>query len=82
MLLLHLGAMDAALLPELLKVYRGAGFRFISLQEAERDPFYANDVHLDRPGEPDSLEAVATAKGVRLWPKRASMPADLNTVCR
>ncbi len=81
-LLMHIGAIDAELLPRLLKVYKDAGFRFITLQEAENDPFYANDVNLSLPAAADSLEAVAKAKGVRDWPKHAPLPSDLSTVCK
>lgn len=81
-LLMHIGAMDAQLLPQLLEIYKAADFRFVSLQEAERDPFYANDVHLNLPGEPDTLEAAAHARGVKDWPKHAGLPEELNTVCR
>jgi len=81
-LLMHLGGIDAQLLPRLLQVYRQAGFRFVSLQQAESDPFYANDLNLSLPGAVDSLEGAAMAKGVKDWPKHGKMPADLNTICR
>jgi peptidoglycan-N-acetylglucosamine deacetylase len=80
-LLMHLGALDAELLPQLLAVYKSAGFRFVTLQQAEDDPFYANDLNLSLPGEPDTLEAAAKGK-VSPWPKPAVLPPDLNTICR
>ncbi len=81
-LLMHIGAIDAELLPQLLKAYKEAGFRFVSLQQAESNPFYANDLDLSLPGEPDSLEAAAKAKGVKEWPKGVPMPPELSTVCK
>lgn len=81
-LLMHIGAIDARLLPQLLGIYKQAGFRFVTLQQAESDPFYANDLNLSLPGEPDSLEGAAKAKGVSPWPKPAQMPAELNSICR
>jgi peptidoglycan-N-acetylglucosamine deacetylase len=42
-LLLHIGAFDAKMLPELLALYRSAGFKFVSLQEAQQDPAYRDD---------------------------------------
>jgi peptidoglycan/xylan/chitin deacetylase (PgdA/CDA1 family) len=42
-LLLHIGAFDAKMLPELLALYRSAGFTFVSLQEAQQDPAYRDD---------------------------------------
>ena len=41
-LLMHVGAFDARMLPRLLKLYRDKGFTFISIQDAENDPFYAS----------------------------------------
>jgi lysophospholipase L1-like esterase/peptidoglycan/xylan/chitin deacetylase (PgdA/CDA1 family) len=43
-LLMHAGAFDAHMLPRLIGLYREAGFRFVSLDEAERDPVYAADL--------------------------------------
>jgi peptidoglycan/xylan/chitin deacetylase (PgdA/CDA1 family) len=42
-LLLHVGAFDARMLPELLQLYRRRGIRFISLEEALSDPAYLDD---------------------------------------
>jgi hypothetical protein len=39
-LLLHIGAFDAKMLPKLLQLFRDRGFTFITLEEAERDPVY------------------------------------------
>jgi peptidoglycan/xylan/chitin deacetylase (PgdA/CDA1 family) len=39
-LLLHIGAFDAKMLPQLLQLFRDRGFTFITLEEAERDPVY------------------------------------------
>ena len=39
-LLMHIGAFDAVMLPELLKLYERRGVRFISLPAAESDPAY------------------------------------------
>lgn len=81
-LLMHIGAMDARMLPRLLALYKSAGFRFVSLQQAESDPFYANDLDPKLSSEPDTLEAAAKAKGVSPWPSHAPLPAELNTLCR
>lgn len=43
-LLMHVGAFDARMLPRLLKLYKDEGFTFVTLQEAEKDPFYRVDV--------------------------------------
>lgn len=40
-LLLHVGAFDARMMPRLLSLYRDMGFRFVTLEHAQRDGFYA-----------------------------------------
>lgn len=42
-LLLHIGAFDAKMLPELLALYRRDGFRFVSLPRANKDKAYRTD---------------------------------------
>jgi peptidoglycan/xylan/chitin deacetylase (PgdA/CDA1 family) len=44
-LLMHLGALDARLLPQLIKIYQRKGFRFVTVAEASRDPYYAGEVN-------------------------------------
>lgn len=67
-LLMHIGAFDAHMLPRLLALYRELGFRFVTLPEAERDPAYASDVDPSRPPEPVGLVAKARAKGIPIPP--------------
>ncbi len=80
-LLMHVGAMDARMLPRLLRLYRDKGFSFISLQEAEKDPFYKNDLDLSLPPAPDSLEEAMHARNLPL-PKHPAPTMDLNAVCQ
>jgi len=54
-LLMHVGAFDARMLPKLLALYREMGFRFVTLPEAEADPYYAPAVDLSPPGPTPSL---------------------------
>ena len=42
-LLMHIGAFDAVMLPDLLAQMKKDGFKFISLEEAESDPAYLSD---------------------------------------
>jgi len=58
-LLMHVGAFDARMLPRLIALYREMGFRFVSLPEAERDPFFAAATDLSRPGPTPSLPTPA-----------------------
>jgi peptidoglycan/xylan/chitin deacetylase (PgdA/CDA1 family) len=80
-LLMHVGALDARMLPRLLKLYRNKGFRFISLQEAEKDPFYKNDLDLSLPPVPDTLEEAMRARNLVL-PARPQPTVDLNAICQ
>jgi peptidoglycan-N-acetylglucosamine deacetylase len=80
-LLMHVGALDARMLPQLLKLYRERGFRFIRLEDAEKDPFYKNDLDLSLPAVPDMLEEAMHQRNLPI----AAMPqptVDLNAVCR
>ncbi len=80
-LLMHVGALDAKLLPRLLAFYRSQGARFVSLAEAERDPFYAGDIRPAIAHHPATFEAAAKAKGIAL-PPAPILPALLETVCQ
>jgi len=80
-LLMHVGAFDAEMLPRLLALYRSKGFEFISLSEAEHDEFYRSSVDLSLPAEPDMLEEAMKARGLPL-PERTSFEAQLELVCR
>jgi len=80
-LLMHVGALDAKMLPRLLKLYRDRGFTFVRLEEAEKDPFYRNDIDLSLPAAPDTLDEAMRARKLPL--SVAAHPAvDLNAICR
>jgi peptidoglycan/xylan/chitin deacetylase (PgdA/CDA1 family) len=72
-LLMHLGAFDAQMLPQLLSLYEQMGFGFTTLPAAERDPFYAAATDLSRPGPTATLAAAASAKGMA-FPADAPLP--------
>ena len=80
-LLRHVGAFDARMLPRLLALYRERGFSFVTLEEAESAPFYKNDLDLSLPSSPDSLEAAMAARGLPL-PAAPSPGLDLDKLCR
>jgi len=79
-LLMHVGAFDARMLPRLLKLYRDKGFTFISLQDAENDPFYASALDPSLPEQPDSLEGAMQARGLPM-PARPKASVDVNSLC-
>jgi len=80
-LLMHVGSMDARTLPRLLKLYHEKGFSFVSLEDAEKDPFYKNDLDLSLPPIPDTLEEAMQARSLSL-PARQHSTLDLNAICR
>ena len=80
-LLMHVGALDARMLPRLLKLYHDRGFSFVSLQDAEKDAFYRNDLDLSLPPVPDSLEEAMRARNLPL-PARSAPTVDLNAICQ
>lgn len=79
-LLMHLGAFDAHMLPRLLAMYRDKGFRFVSLEEAQRDPHYRADIDLALPPGPRDLEHALAAKGLKVPKGPAMLP--LRSMCR
>ncbi len=70
-LLMHVGAFDARMLPRLLSLYTSMGFRFVTLAEAEADPYYAAATDLARPSSSPSLS------GPPAVPAPAGPPAGL-----
>jgi peptidoglycan/xylan/chitin deacetylase (PgdA/CDA1 family) len=80
-LLMHVGTLDARMLPRLLKLYRDKGFSFVSVQDAEKDPFYKNDLDLSLSPVPDTLEEAMHVRNLPL-PPRPKPTEDLNAICR
>jgi peptidoglycan/xylan/chitin deacetylase (PgdA/CDA1 family) len=80
-LLMHIGALDARLLPKLLNLYRQRGFRFVRLEDAEQDAFYRNDLDLSLPAVPDTLEEAMRERGLAM-PGAPHLTIDPNAVCR
>lgn len=80
-LLMHVGALDARLLPRLLARYRRRGITFISLEQAEKDAFYRNDLDPALPGDIDTLEAAMHARDLPV-PPRPKPSLDLEKICR
>lgn len=77
-LLLHLGAFDARMMPRLLDLYARMGFDFTTLPKAEADPFYEGSRDLSQHGPTATLEAIANAKGL---PIPANAPLPTADVC-
>lgn len=79
-LLMHLGAFDARMLPRLLAQYKAEGMSFVTLPQAQADPFYAPDMDLRMTG-PDMLEWALAARG-QSAPKRQVDITWLERACR
>jgi peptidoglycan/xylan/chitin deacetylase (PgdA/CDA1 family) len=81
-LLMHLGAFDARMLPRLLDLYRSHGVRFVTLEQAERDPFYARAVDPAKPEGPMTLEQAMQARGVSYFPGRLVRVMAFDDLCK
>ena len=80
-LLMHVGALDAEMLPQLLDLYHARGFEFVALPQAERDQFYRVDINLHLPPAPDMLEWVAGERHLTL-PPEPQVAVPLDTICK
>lgn len=80
-LLLHVGAFDAKMLPELIGLFRKRGFEFVSLPQAESDPAYSVDPKVAYPGGGLLMELLASTRNVNM--PNATEPEDqLAKMCR
>ncbi|HTV82605.1 MAG TPA: polysaccharide deacetylase family protein [Acidobacteriaceae bacterium] len=80
-LLLHVGAFDAHMLPQLLRLYRERDFSFVPLEQAEQDPFYRYDMNPKLLPGPDLLEQAMRDKHLPL-PQKADYFKQLQAICR
>jgi peptidoglycan/xylan/chitin deacetylase (PgdA/CDA1 family) len=80
-LLLHVGAFDAKMLPQLIALFRSRGFQFVTLPEAEADPAYSFDPKIGYPGGGLLMELTATTRKVNT-PDATEPEAQLNSMCR
>lgn len=80
-LLMHVGAFDARMLPELLKLYRAKGVKFISLPDAMSDPAYRDDPDIGEPGGGTFLELMLQKKRIK-FPANSKPYKELEAMCR
>ncbi|MBV8687654.1 MAG: polysaccharide deacetylase family protein [Alphaproteobacteria bacterium] len=77
-LLTHVSAINARMMPRVLALYRRAGFRFVTLAHAERDPAYAADLD---PSRPPALDLERAPRALPVVPRYE--PAErLEGLCR
>lgn len=80
-LLMHVGGLDAEMLPRLLELYRSKGFEYVTLNDAERDPFYRQDTDLHLASAPDSLEGKMAERHLSL-PPQPQPEVHFENICR
>lgn len=80
-LLLHIGAFDAEMLPDLIALYRSRGFTFISLAEAEKDSAYSDDPDLPLKYGGTLLEQMMSAKKLKA-PANSKPYKELEAICK
>jgi peptidoglycan/xylan/chitin deacetylase (PgdA/CDA1 family) len=80
-LLMHVGAFDARMLPRLIALFRARGFTFVTLPQAESDAAYRFDPDIGYPGGGTLEELVAHIKSVN-FPDDREPEQQLEAVCR
>jgi peptidoglycan-N-acetylglucosamine deacetylase len=80
-LLMHIGAFDARMLPELLALYRSKGVSFVSLPDAMSDPSYRDDPDIGEPSGGAFLELMMQKKRLK-FPANSKPYQELAAMCR
>jgi peptidoglycan-N-acetylglucosamine deacetylase len=80
-LLMHVGAFDARMLPELLALYRAKGVQFVSLQDALSDPVYREDPDIGEPAGGAFLELMMQKQQIK-FPPNSKPYKELEAMCR
>lgn len=81
-LLLHIGAFDRVMLPDLLELLKKQGFDFVSLEEAEKDPAYQSDPRAPLKFGGTLLEQLIESKLLKYPPHPDRPMAKLDAICR
>ena len=80
-LLLHIGAFDARMLPQLIALLRQRGFTFTTLEEAQKDPAYAIDPAAGVKYGGALQEMLAAARKIKM-PPNSKPYKQLEAICR
>jgi peptidoglycan/xylan/chitin deacetylase (PgdA/CDA1 family) len=81
-LVLHMGAFDALMLPDLLELLRKKGFHFVTLAEAQKDPAYLRDPDAALPYGGSLLEQLTEAQHLKYPPFAEKPMKKLDAICR
>jgi peptidoglycan/xylan/chitin deacetylase (PgdA/CDA1 family) len=80
-LLLHVGAFDARMLPRLIALFRTQGFQFVTLQQAQSGPAYAFDPNIGYKSGGTLQELTAAVDKVN-FPDDSKPYKELDSMCR
>jgi peptidoglycan/xylan/chitin deacetylase (PgdA/CDA1 family) len=80
-LLLHIGAFDAKMLPDLISLFRSRGFTFTTLPEAMKDPVYREDPDIALTYGGVFQEQIAAARHIRI-PPNPKPDKQLDATCQ
>ena len=80
-LLLHIGAFDAKMLPDLIDLFRRRGFTFTTLPQAMKDPVYREDPDMALKYGGAFQEQVAAARHIK-FPPNSKPYKELEAACR
>jgi peptidoglycan/xylan/chitin deacetylase (PgdA/CDA1 family) len=80
-LLMHVGAFDARMLPELLALYRAKGVTFVDMPGALADPAYRDDPDIGETNGGTHLELVLESRHIA-FPANGKPYAQLEAMCR
>jgi peptidoglycan-N-acetylglucosamine deacetylase len=80
-LLMHIGAFDAKMLPDLIDLFRRRGFSFTTLPDAMKDPVYRDDPDIALKYGGAFQEQVAAARHIKIAPNTKPYK-ELEATCR
>jgi peptidoglycan/xylan/chitin deacetylase (PgdA/CDA1 family) len=80
-LLLHVGAFDAHMLPDLIALFRSRGFTFVTLPQAMADPIYSIDPKVTSPSGNTFNEMVAQSRNINV-PSITDRSKALDALCK
>ena len=81
-LLLHIGAFDSVMLPDLLDLLTTQGFHFVTLEQAQKDPAYQSDPDAPLQYGGTLLEQLTEARHLKYPPFREKPMEKLSVLCR
>lgn len=81
-LLMHIGAFDAVMLPQLIQLFKQKGFKFITLQEAESDPAYQSDPDIGLKVGIPLTNQMMKARHLEEPPHKQTPFKELDSMCR